>query len=103
MPKRFACCTWAVAMNDSPAGLLAWLVDMCRSFTVGEGDVESALSRDQLLANVSVYWFTGTIASACPKKLSSMSSTSSCILILLKPGSICTSWPSGPMFRTFRS
>ncbi|MDQ5974883.1 MAG: epoxide hydrolase, partial [Actinomycetota bacterium] len=31
----------------------------------GEGDVESALSRDQLLANVSVYWFTGTIASAC--------------------------------------
>lgn len=57
--------TMALAMNDSPAGLAGWLVDMCRSFTVGEGDVESALSRDQLLANVSVYWFTGTIASAC--------------------------------------
>ena len=37
---------------------------MCRSFTVYEGDVESALSRDQLLANATIYWATGTIASA---------------------------------------
>lgn len=56
--------TYAVAMNDSPAGLLAWLVDMCRSFTVYEGDVEDALTRDQLLANATIYWVTGTIASA---------------------------------------
>jgi pimeloyl-ACP methyl ester carboxylesterase len=56
--------TYAVAMNDSPAGLLSWLVDMCRSFTVYEGDVESALTRDQLLANATIYWATGTIASA---------------------------------------
>lgn len=54
----------AVAMNDSPAGLLAWLVDMCRSFTVYEGDVETALRSDQLLANATIYWATGTIASA---------------------------------------
>lgn len=56
--------TMAVAMNDSPAGLLSWLVDMCRSFTVYEGDVETALSRDQLLANATIYWVTGTIPSA---------------------------------------
>jgi pimeloyl-ACP methyl ester carboxylesterase len=56
--------TYAVAMNDSPAGLLAWLVDMCRSFTVYDGDVEEALSRDQLLANATIYWATGTIVSA---------------------------------------
>ena len=56
--------TTAVAMNDSPAGLLAWLVDMCRSFTVYDGDVEEALTRDQLLANATIYWATGTIASA---------------------------------------
>lgn len=56
--------TYAVAMNDSPAGLLSWLVDMCRSFTVYEGDVEEALTRDQLLANATIYWVTGTIASA---------------------------------------
>ena len=56
--------TMTIAMNDSPAGLLAWLVDMCRSFTVWEGDVEEALTRDQLLANATIYWVTGTIASA---------------------------------------
>lgn len=56
--------TYAVAMNASPAGLLSWLVDMFRSFTVYEGDVETALSRDQILANATIYWATGTIASA---------------------------------------
>jgi epoxide hydrolase len=56
--------TMAVGVNDSPAGLLSWLVDMCRSFTVYEGDVETALTRDQLLANATIYWATGTIASA---------------------------------------
>ena len=56
--------TYALAMNDSPAGLLSWLVDMFRSFTVYEGDVETALTRDQLLANATIYWATGTIASA---------------------------------------
>jgi microsomal epoxide hydrolase len=57
--------TMAVAMNDSPAGLLSWLVDMCRSFTVVDGNVEDALTRDQLLANATIYWATGTIGSAC--------------------------------------
>jgi len=56
--------TYAVAMNDSPAGLLSWLVDMCRSFTVYEGDVEDALSREQLLANATIYWVTETMPSA---------------------------------------
>lgn len=56
--------TYAVAMNDSPAGLLAWLIDMCRSFTVYEGDVEDALSREQLLANATIYWVTETMPSA---------------------------------------
>jgi pimeloyl-ACP methyl ester carboxylesterase len=56
--------TMAVGVNDSPAGLLSWLVDMCRSFTVYEGDVETALTRDQLLSNATIYWATGTIASA---------------------------------------
>lgn len=57
--------TMAVAMNDSPAGLLSWLVDMCRSFTVVDGDVETALTREQLVANATIYWVTGTIGSAC--------------------------------------
>ena len=56
--------TMALAMNDSPAGLLGWLVDMCRSFTVREGDVEDALTREQLLANATIYWVTQTMPSA---------------------------------------
>jgi len=56
--------TMAVGVSDSPAGLLSWIVDMCRSFTVYEGDVETVLTRDQLLANATIYWATGTISSA---------------------------------------
>jgi len=56
--------TMAFAMNDSPAGLAAWLVDMYRSFSDCDGDVERCFTKDELLANVTTYWVTGTIASA---------------------------------------
>jgi len=56
--------TMAFAMNDSPAGLAAWLVDMFRSFSDCGGDVERRFTKDELLANVTTYWLTGTIASA---------------------------------------
>jgi pimeloyl-ACP methyl ester carboxylesterase len=56
--------TLAFAMNDSPAGLAAWLVDMFRSFSDCGGDVERRFTKDELLANVTTYWLTGTIASA---------------------------------------
>jgi epoxide hydrolase len=56
--------TMAFAMNDSPAGLAAWLVDMFRSFSDCGGDVERRFTKDELLANITTYWLTGTIASA---------------------------------------
>ncbi len=56
--------TMAFAMNDSPAGLAAWLVDMYRSFSDCGGDVEHSFTKDELLANVTTYWLTKTIASA---------------------------------------
>ena len=56
--------TMAFALNDSPAGLAAWLVDMYRSFSDCGGDVERRFTKDELLANVTTYWLTGTIASA---------------------------------------
>ena len=56
--------TMAFAMNDSPAGLAAWLVDMYRSFSDCDGDVERCFTKDELLANVTTYWVTRTIASA---------------------------------------
>lgn len=54
----------AYALNDSPAGLAAWIVEKFRAWGDTNGDVESAFERDDLLTNLSIYWFTRTIGSA---------------------------------------
>ncbi len=56
--------TLSFALTDSPAGLAAWIVEKFRSWTDCGGDVETALTRDQMLANISFYWFTGAIGSS---------------------------------------
>jgi len=52
------------AMTDSPAGLAAWIVEKFRSWTDCDGDIERALTREQMLSNISFYWFTGAIGSS---------------------------------------
>jgi pimeloyl-ACP methyl ester carboxylesterase len=54
--------TVAAALNDSPAGLAAWIVEKLQSWS--DGEVERAFTRDEVLTLVSVYWFTGTIGSS---------------------------------------
>jgi pimeloyl-ACP methyl ester carboxylesterase len=56
--------TPAYALNDSPAGLLAWIVEKFRSWSDCGGDLETRFSKDELLANVSLYWLTGSIGSS---------------------------------------
>jgi epoxide hydrolase len=56
--------TLAFALNDSPAGLAAWLLDKYRSYSDCDGDVERSFTKDELLAHITTYWVTGTIASA---------------------------------------
>lgn len=56
--------TLGVALNDSPAGLLAWTVEKFRTWSDCDGRPENVFTRDQLLTNVMVYWITGTSASA---------------------------------------
>jgi len=56
--------TLAYGLTDSPAGLLAWIAEKFRTWTDCGGDPESVISRDHLLANVSLYWFTGAIGSS---------------------------------------
>jgi microsomal epoxide hydrolase len=56
--------TLAFGLTDSPAGLAAWIVEKFRAWSDCGGDVEAVFSRDQLLANVSLYWFTGAIGSS---------------------------------------
>jgi microsomal epoxide hydrolase len=56
--------TLAFGLSDSPAGLAAWIVEKFRAWSDCGGDVESVFERDHLLANISLYWFTGAIGSS---------------------------------------
>jgi pimeloyl-ACP methyl ester carboxylesterase len=56
--------TVGVALDDSPAGLCAWIVDKFWDWSDHGGDVLASFSRDQLLTDVSIYWFTRTATSA---------------------------------------
>ena len=56
--------TLGVALNDSPAGLLAWIVEKFRTWSDCDGHPENAFTRDQLLTNVMTYWVTQTITSS---------------------------------------
>ena len=56
--------TLGVGLNDSPAGLCAWITEKFRTWMDCEGDIESVISRDELLTNISVYWFTQSICSS---------------------------------------
>ena len=56
--------TLGVALNDSPAGLLGWIVEKFRAWSDCEGDPERCFTRDQLITNVMLYWVTQTAASS---------------------------------------
>jgi microsomal epoxide hydrolase len=56
--------TLGYGLQDSPAGLCAWIVEKFRSWSDCGGDVLSVFGRDELLANVTLYWVTGTINSS---------------------------------------
>jgi pimeloyl-ACP methyl ester carboxylesterase len=56
--------TVGVALNDSPAGLLAWAVEKFRTWSDCDGHPENAFTRDQLITNVMTYWVTQTITSS---------------------------------------
>jgi pimeloyl-ACP methyl ester carboxylesterase len=63
--------TVGFALNDSPMGLAAWLLDKYREWADCDGVVERRFTRDELLTHVSLYWFTQTIASSCRMYLES--------------------------------
>ena len=50
--------TLAYGLTDSPAGLAAWIAEKFHGWSDG------GISRDDLLANISLYWFTGAIGSS---------------------------------------
>jgi len=56
--------TLGYGLNDSPAGLAAWISEKFRFWTDCGGDPTSSVSRDDLLTNISIYWFTQTATSS---------------------------------------
>ena len=57
--------TLGFGLHDSPSGLAAWLVEKFRRWSDSQGDVDACIGRDALLANITLYWVTGTITSSC--------------------------------------
>jgi len=56
--------TLSYALNDSPAGLAAWILEKWRAWSDSSGDLDASFSRDFLLTVVTLYWVTQTIASS---------------------------------------
>jgi pimeloyl-ACP methyl ester carboxylesterase len=56
--------TLSFGLTDSPVGLAAWIIEKFRAWSDCSGDVESVFTRDQMLADISFYWFTGAIGSS---------------------------------------
>ncbi len=56
--------TLGYGLNDSPAGLAAWIVEKFRAWCDCDGDVEKKFTKDELLTNVMIYWATQTATSS---------------------------------------
>jgi pimeloyl-ACP methyl ester carboxylesterase len=56
--------TIGYALTDSPTALAAWIVEKFWSWTDHDGDLESVVSRDELLDNLMLYWLPKAGASS---------------------------------------
>ena len=56
--------TLGYALADSPAGQAAWIYDIFNSGTGNTGAPEDALTRDQMLDEITLYWLTNSAASS---------------------------------------
>jgi len=56
--------TLGFALADSPSGLLAWISEKLQLWTDGRGNVLNALSKDEILTNIMIYWVTNCYTSS---------------------------------------
>ena len=54
----------AAGLNDSPAGLAAWIVEKFAAWSDCGGAVETRFTKDELITNLMIYWLTGTIGTS---------------------------------------
>jgi pimeloyl-ACP methyl ester carboxylesterase len=57
--------TVSYALNDSPVGLAAWLIEKFRDWADCDGDLWKRFTRDEVLTQITLYWMTETIHSSC--------------------------------------
>jgi epoxide hydrolase len=50
--------TLAFAIDDSPVGLAAWIVEKFHAWCDCDGNIESRFTKDDLLTNIMIYWVT---------------------------------------------
>ena len=55
--------TLGFGLTDSPTGLAAWILEKFHAWSDGE-DITETFGLDELLTNICLYWFTGSITSA---------------------------------------
>ena len=55
--------TLGYSLADSPVGLAAWFYDKFADWTDSGGDPERCLTKDEMLDDITLYWFTGTATS----------------------------------------
>ena len=73
----------AQGLNDSPAGLAAWMVEKFRAWSDCGGDIESRFTQDELLTQVMIYWVTESIG---PSSLTCYDYASAGLLKWVKQG-----------------
>ncbi len=56
--------TIGYSLADSPVGLAAWFYEKFAEWTDTDGEPERALTKDEMLDDITLYWLTNTSASA---------------------------------------
>ena len=56
--------TLGYGLADSPAGQCAWILEKYWSWTDCDGKPENVLTKDEMLANISIYWLTNSASSS---------------------------------------
>jgi pimeloyl-ACP methyl ester carboxylesterase len=56
--------TLGYALNDSPAGLAAWIIDKFWAWSDHGGKLDTSFTKDELLTNVMIYWVTESMPSS---------------------------------------
>lgn len=56
--------TLAFSLTDSPVGLAAWIAEKFRTWSDCGGKIESVITMDALLTDISLYWFSDSLAAS---------------------------------------